>query len=189
MSYRCAGPFCLADTEDADRLCDICWDYRLVILDRLPNLVIAAHEYLPPTARATERISGGAGPGSRPPLRMSILGTINAVPTTLARWAALFGGKGSTVEELAQACMATDHVVTGKATAVDYFLELWELHHELNAITHTTSESERITDSPCPECGRLAVIARRHAAYMCCLQCGGMWCESVWHHIGRSRSV
>src|SRR5215831_16096021 len=85
----CAGPYCVNTVDVPDRVCVDCWAYRVMILGRLPHLLTAARTYLPPRFRPTERVSGGRGPASRPPLRNSVMEAVDSVTQMLKAWAEL----------------------------------------------------------------------------------------------------
>src|SRR4051812_48870937 len=92
--WLCPGMLCSGRTTEKDRLCNNCWTFRPVLHARINRGWHTAHDFLPPGQIQGDRVTGGAGPGSRAPVNTAAL---DPIETTLA----VVVGGASVVRDLA----------------------------------------------------------------------------------------
>lgn len=193
--YLCPGTNCSEVTLDEGQLCEACWYFRHHIHGGLAALWPMAHDYLRPApTRLGGRVSGGAGPSSRPPLNSLVLDTIESTLAVVVSWASLVRTRAglSTLPGLGTArpfwmfahaipsLRANDHLLIGRE-AVDYYGDLYRVYRLLVRLVHQEMrETERI-DVICPACSRFTVVSRDYGDCVACLTCGSSWGQAAWH--------
>src|SRR3954468_14400150 len=81
----CPGANCLTWTVPGE-LCDACWGFRTAVLARVNAFWHLAHEQLEPSRIGDDKVSGGSGFGSRPPLDSSVFAAIEAALAVVVGW-------------------------------------------------------------------------------------------------------
>lgn len=194
MLTRCTGVSCREYVTDPG-VCDICWRYRFVLLTDLPALWKQAHGLLPRTATRTEMVSGGAGPTSQPPIRMSVYHAMESTLGVVERWAnrirERLGWKPFPTRAMVrsawlfQVCVTTlrdqDWTLVAEPTATQYYRDLYVMRRRLVAVTMTRRQDMERLNIVCPECDRMTITTRNYGDDVACLTCAAQWGQAAFH--------
>jgi ribosomal protein S27AE len=193
-THLCPGAHCTQFTAQIDELCEDCWAFRTVLHQRIGAYWLSVHANLVPSARHGQRVTGGAGPASRPPWNQS---AFTAVETTLAvvvGWASrireragmtplpgLSMARTSYLFEQAMPVLSQGDDTLNATEKIEYYDDLYRVSRSLVLVAQDeVRESEHVAVA-CPECGRMTVIARDFGDRMYCLTCTSEWGQAAWH--------
>jgi hypothetical protein len=191
----CPGYRCYNDATMDGHLCEACWAYRQFLILELAWLRPAVHLMLLPGGSYGQRVTGGAGPGSREPLRMAALEALEHAMGVVVGWATHIRERGkyspmpkmgttreSFVYPLALSTLERlDGILHDSWLGDDYYNDLLRAYMKLDiARQGKVSESEHI-DGVCPNCASMSLCAREHRGYILCLTCGTRWGQAAWY--------
>lgn len=199
-STVCPGVACTTQMEMPDMLCDVCWSYRATLLGHLPWLWNVARDSLQPGQTNGPLVSGGAGPASKAPLRMSVLDAMEAALLVAETWASVVLVKLDVDQLPARSQVRTqwlweaavsvlvnhDSELSGSWLMATYYNALYKVRRRLALVTGAVKDGVvRLTDA-CPSCGRMSVVVRNRGDHIVCLTCSGTWGQAAYQAIDRS---
>lgn len=190
----CPGTDCLEELDATDKVCDACWRYRLTLHNQLPYRWRVGVASLSPGANNEARVSGGAGPGSKPPLRIAVVAQLDQTLDVLLLWARILrslqgvtplpDARHARADWLFCRALATmrsfDHLFEDTKTGIDYYGELYNATRALGQVTGLLGpESQRLPDV-CPTCDCMTLLSRDFDRYVACLTCGSRWGQAAF---------
>jgi ribosomal protein S27E len=193
----CPGTGCGAEVAEPHELCATCWNFRAELLARIQVNWPRVHGLLIPAQRrgADERVTGGAGSASRPPLNVTVYAAIEASLDVLLSWA-------NTIRQATQenplpwsswtarspwlfvhaiaALIDGDESLSGP-DKVRYYTDLYRIDRSLRVISRDSVRESEHVDIACPQCGRMTIISRNHGDAVTCLTCNAAWGQAAWY--------
>jgi ribosomal protein L37AE/L43A len=161
-----------------------------------PELFVSAHLDLAPSLTQAPspigRVSGGAGPGSRPPVNAALLSSADLFARVLGAWElhtlsllALSTDDrrvrvGRLVQRAAHTIGCHLDVATSSAAGVAYALSAQRAALALRERLGQVESHSRLVD-PCPQCDRRGLTCANETRIITCGLCGSQWTDAQYH--------
>lgn len=189
----CPGTNCLELTESGG-LCGACWGFRRVLHQRITGSWHVAHGLLEPSRVHGDQVSGGAGPGSRPPLDSTVFAVIESTLIVVVGWASrirerldraalpgLSTARTGWLFDHAMPDLSQHDETLNSIEKIEYYADLYRCYASLRLVGHeAVRESEHLFIA-CPSCDRMTIIIRRYGDAVACLTCGRQWGQAAWY--------